>query len=59
MSRPLSSPLPRTQIVNLRLNEREHACLEGYANRYQRTVSDVIRDALEILSITPDNPLRK
>ena len=44
-------------MVNLRLNEVEMDCLQGYAHRYQMSVSDVIRESLELLSVTPVNPV--
>ena len=56
IGRPLESPLPRECQVTFRLNSRELECLEAYAFRYDQSVSDVIRDCLEILSIIPTNP---
>ena len=33
-------------------------CLEAYAARYDQGISDVIRDALSLLEIIPDKPMR-
>ena len=57
MGRPLQSPLPRNDSVTIRLNETEMECLQRYCWRYDRSVSDVIRDALMVLSVIPDNPI--
>ena len=56
--RPPSSPLIRDTTVSFRLNSKEVCALESYAERYDQGISDVIRDALSLLSIIPDNPLR-
>ena len=55
--RPLSSPLPRDQVVTLRLNRKELECLEAYCFRYDTSFSETIRQALQILSVIPENPL--
>ena len=55
--RPLESPLPRDQVITLRLNSKELESLNTYAFRYDQSISDVIRDALMILSVIPTNPL--
>ena len=55
--RPLESPLPRDQIVTLRLNATELKSLQDYCERYDQSHSEVIRSALMILSVIPDNPL--
>ena len=59
VGRKLSSPLVRDQLVVVRLNKREMECLQGYCERYDTSISDVIRDALMLLSVIPDNPIRK
>ena len=55
--RPLESPLPRDVVINLRLNSLEDECLSSYAWRYDQSVSEVIRQALMVLSIIPTNPI--
>ena len=55
--RPLSSPLLRQNRVDFRLNDVELNSLKSYAQRYEMSVSDVIRECLETLAVTPSNPL--
>ena len=55
MGRPLASPEPRGELCALRLNSTEFDCLNTYAWRYDQSVSDVIRQALMILSIIPES----
>ena len=57
--RPLESPEPRDQPITFRLNQTELDSLSAYAWRYDRSVSDVIREALMVLSVIPDNPTNK
>jgi len=58
--RPLSSPEVRDNIVSIRLNSTELDALSRYCNRYDTSASDVIRDALMVLSVIPDDlPFRK
>lgn len=57
--RPLESPLPRDTLINLRLNSREAECLQMYSWRYDVSMSEVIRQALMILSIIPENTVHK
>ena len=55
LGRPLSSPLPRNNVVGLRLNDLELECLARYAWRYEASsLQDVIREALMILSVIPE-----
>ena len=54
--RPLSSPLPRDQVVTLRLNTKEQECLDNYCYRYDISISEVIRQLLMLHSVIPDNP---
>ncbi len=55
--RPLSSPLVRDKSVAVRLNKKELQALSFYSLRYHASVSDVIRDALAVLSVIPENPV--
>lgn len=55
--RPRSSPLPRTEFISLRLNNLELKSLQDYCERYDLSHSEVIRSALMLLSVIPDNPL--
>ena len=57
LGRPLGSPLPRQECVTVRFNSVELDALTIYADRYDMNISSVIRDALMILSVIPDNPL--
>lgn len=54
--RPCTSPLPREEVVAFRVNSVELKALNDYCFRYDMSSSDVIRDALMILSVIPDNP---
>ena len=56
--RPLESPLARDHLIAIRLNKHELDCLEGYCERYDTSISDVVRDALMLLSVIPSNPNR-
>ena len=56
--RPLSSPMPRDNLIGVRLNDKEVECLSSYAWRYDISLSEVIRQALEILSVIPENYVR-
>ena len=53
--RPLSSPEVRDNIVSLRLNSTELDALNQYCERYDTSTSVVIRDALMVLSVIPDD----
>ena len=55
--RPCTSPLPRTEFVSLRLNTTELQSLQDYCERYDQSHSEVIRSALMLLSVIPENPL--
>lgn len=57
LGRPLNSPLPRDQLIAVRLNKKELECLEAWCMRYDTSVSDAVREALMILSVIPDNPI--
>ena len=57
--RPPSSPEVRDNTLSFRLNSTELSALELYVDRYDTSISDTLRDALIILSIIPDNPMRK
>ena len=58
--RPLDSPKVRDNIVSLRLNSTELDALSRYCFRYDTSASVVIRDALMVLSVIPDDlPFRK
>ena len=56
--RKLTSPEIRDNLITIRLNETELKCLTQYCWRYDVSMSETIRDALEILGILPVNPLR-
>ena len=56
--RPRTTPQTRDNLVGVRLNDLELECLSRYAWRYEQSVSDVIRDALMLLSVIPENPLK-
>ena len=58
IGRPRTTPLTRNNLVGVRLNDLELECLAGYAWRYEQSVSDVVRDALMVLSVIPENPLQ-
>lgn len=57
--RPLKSPELRDNILSFRLNSTELKCLEAWVHRYDTSVGDVVRDSLSLLSVIPDNPIRK
>ena len=52
--RPIASPQPRDNSVTFRLNSTEFAALQGYVERYDTSISDVLRDVLMIMSIIPE-----
>ena len=56
VGRPLESPQARDNIIGIRLNETELMCLSQYCWRYELSMSEVIRQALEVLSVIPVNP---
>ena len=58
IGRPLSSPLPRQEKVDFRLNKIEYQALNEHCWRYDISVSDCIRDLLMIHSVIPDNPIQ-
>ena len=53
--RPLSSPLVRDNLVGIRLNKKELQALSLYCWRYETSLSETIRDALQILCVIPEN----
>ena len=53
--RPLASPEPRINLITIRLKDTELKCLSNLCNRYDQSVSDVIRDVLMIHSIIPES----
>jgi hypothetical protein len=53
--RPLASPEIRDQIFQLRLNETELQSLATFSWRYDKSMSEVVRDALMILSVIPES----
>ena len=52
LGRPLKGDEPLTENVTFRLTAREAQCLKDWAFRYDQQPSDVLRWALDILSIT-------
>ena len=52
LGRPLKGGAALTEQVNFRLTENEAQCLRDYSWRYDISPSDVIREALYILSVT-------
>ena len=56
LGRPLMSPEPRSTNVVFRLNPTEYKALESAAWRYDVSTSQIIRDALMVLGVIPDNP---
>ena len=55
LGRPLASPERRDEICAIRLNSTELNCLSTYAWRYSMSCSDVIREALMVLSVIPES----
>jgi len=53
--RPLASPEHRINLITIRLKDTELKCLSNWCNRYDQSVSDVIRDVLMIHSIIPES----
>ena len=58
LGRPLASPQPRDNSLTIRLNSTELAALTMWCERYDQSVSDVLRDLMMLHSIIPDNPKR-
>ena len=56
LGRPLQSPEPRCTNVVFRLNPTEYKALETAAWRYDVSTSQIIREALMVLGVIPDNP---
>ena len=52
MGRPLKGAEPLDVSITIRLTEREAANLAFYCLRHDTTVSAVVRDSLDLLSIT-------
>ena len=53
LGRPFKNGSSRlTEQVNFRLTENEAQCLKDYSWRYDMSPSEVIREALYILSVT-------
>ena len=52
LGRPLKGGAALTEQVNFRLTENEAQCLKDYSWRYDMSPSEVIREALYILSVT-------
>ena len=57
--RPIESPMPRDSVIGIRMNDTEVKCLSDYAWRYEMSMSEVVRQSLELLSIIPVNYLRE
>lgn len=57
LGRPLESPEPRDNSITIRLNSTELKSLETWAFRYDQSISDVVRNALMLLSVIPENPI--
>ena len=53
--RPSATPEVRENIVAIRLNSTELDALNSYCFRYDTSISDVLRDALMVLSVIPDD----
>ena len=53
--RPLASPEVRDNIVSIRMNSTELNALNFYCERYDTTASVVIRDALMVMGVIPDD----
>ena len=56
--RKLASPQPRDNVVSVRFNDTELHALNTYCFRYDTSLSDVIRDALDVVGVIPTNPIR-
>jgi hypothetical protein len=52
MARPLKNAKPLSKSVTFRLTEKEFENLSAYAWRYDIAPSDLIRDCLDIMSVT-------
>lgn len=55
LGRPLASPLPRDENVNIRLNSREKECLDLWCWRYDLSASECIRQLMMIHSVIPES----
>lgn len=53
--RPLASPEIRDQTFQVRLNETELQSLANFSWRYDKSMSEVVRDALMILCVIPES----
>ncbi len=54
VGRPCATVMPREEKITVRFNTHEINSLTGYAARYGKSVSDVVRESLEIMSVIPN-----